>query len=739
MIALLAGLALASSANVLAQAAPTITPRRGLVITRSVRLRPGTYHLRAPASLDSAVIIVRGDDVTVDMRGVRLVGTPEAGDPDEAEGVALRIDGGRDVRVRGATIRGYRFGIMARGTRGLVLADDDVSHGWKPRLFSLPAHESLVDWLSFHHNEHDEWLRYGAGIYLSDVRGGELRGNSAEQGMNGILMTRADSLLVWNNRLSFNSGLGIGMYRSSHNRILHNWANFDVRGYSHGVYHRGQDSAALLMFEQCTGNVVAHNSMTHGGDGFFLWAGQQTMDTGAGGSDDNLVAANDFSFAPANGIEATFSRNAFVANRVEGSDYGMWGGYSHDSRILANSFSRNRIGVAIEHGQSNVIAWNGFGGDSTAIRLWADSITATDWDYPKHRDTRSRDYRIVRNQLTENRVGVRAANTTGLVVTDNEMLGVDSPLVVADGARLVAERNVVSLPDSTYVPAPPATLPDSIARLIPAALPGGLDPAGPRLAHRDRSAIIVDDWGPYDWRSPKLWPTDSGRGATIRLQVLGPPGAWRLVSSHGLARLARTRGLVPDTIAVAPDESGDWDIQLEYRGAATDSPRGQRRAAGVPYRFGYSRFQPRVDWRARWFAWSDSTDPRTHADAFAALLRGASLLEQHVARLDWEGSGAPGPGLPRERVALEATGSVSLPAGRYTLRAISDDAVRVWVDGRLAIDAWAPHESRIDYAPLAAGRHELRVQYVQVDGWAELRLDVLRGVVRRSAGSPGPH
>jgi hypothetical protein len=31
------------------------------------------------------------------------------------------------------------------------------------------------------------------------------------------------------------------------------------------------------------------------------------------------------------------------------------------------------------------------------------------------------------------------------------------------------------------------------------------------------------------------------------------------------------------------------------------------------------------------------------------------------------------------------------------------------------------------------------VQYVQVRGWVELRLDVLRGAVRPSVGSSGPH
>ena len=41
---------------------------------------------------------------------------------------------------------------------------------------------------------------------------------------------------------------------------------------------------------------------------------------------------------------------------------------------------------------------------------------------------------------------------------------------------------------------------------------------------------------------------------------------------------------------------------------------------------------------------------------------------------------------------------------------ISDDGARVWVDGKLVLDAWEPHESRVDRVPLAGGRHALKVR-----------------------------
>src|SRR5438876_9947456 len=287
---------------VLAQAPIELRP--GIVITHSIVVAPKTY--RFPGG--GPPITIRGDNITVDFRGATLEGSDPAGPPDEARDTAIVIEGGATIIIANAHIHGYKIGILARGTHELALLGNDVSHNWKPRLFSLVEHESLVDWLSFHHNEKDEWLRYGAAIYLADVAGGKIVENGAVQGMNGLLLVRCTGVSVRGNNFSFNSGLGVGLYRSSYDTIVHNWIDYNVRGYSHGFYSRGQDSADLLIYEQSSHNVVAHNSLTHGGDGLFLWAGQTTMDSGTGGANDNLIDANDVSHATPNGVEATFSR-----------------------------------------------------------------------------------------------------------------------------------------------------------------------------------------------------------------------------------------------------------------------------------------------------------------------------------------------------------------------------------------------------------------------------------------------
>ena len=729
-----------SAATLLAQAdiARPIALHSGMVITHSVRVAPGRYRLIAPTALDTAAIVIRGDDVTVDFAGAVLEGTDPAANPDRAAGVAIRVEGGHNVRVLNARARGYKVGILARDVRDLTLQGNDLSYNWRPRLYSLVEHESLVDWLSFHHNEHDEWLRYGAGIYLSSVTGGDIRDNRVQQGMNGLLMVRSDSVRITENDFSFDSGLGIGLYRSSDNVILHDRLDYDVRGYSNGFYRRGQDSAGLLIYEQSMRNVVAYNSVTHGGDGLFLWAGQSTLDTGTGGANDNLFFANDFSFAPANCMEATFSRNTFVANRLEGCEYGLWGGYSYDSKVVGNRFVRNRTGIGIEHGQTNLVAWNTFTGDSTAVHVWADSIAASDWGYPKHHDTRSRDYQMEHNLFDGNRVAVRARNTTGLDVTRNVMTGVDSLAVLRDTSDTRVADNDTREAMAEDDPAP--ALPAEYAHLAPRADSGGILPATAPVERRPRSSIVVDEWGPYDFRSPKLWPLDSVRSVPLRLQMLGPPGAWHVVSRRGLAGISRTSGRVPDTISVTPGRTAgtDWELVVEYQGAATVSPRGVHHAAGTPIRVAYARYEPAVRWTARLFAWSDSTDPRSQPDAFAALLRGAPLATLRLSRLDVEGYGRLIPGVPAERFALEATGTVALTPGTYTLRTISDDAMRVWVDGTLKIDQWKPHESALGFATIAGGRHDLRVLYYQIDGWQELRLQIVRGVDRSPGTPPSP-
>jgi hypothetical protein len=131
---------------------------------------------------------------------------------------------------------------------------------------------------------------------------------------------------------------------------------------------------------------------------------------------------------------------------------------------------------------------------------------------------------------------------------------------------------------------PPGVLMDWTGEGMPVPFPDGIDPMIPDGAQRGRHTIIVDEWGPYDWKSPKLWPAldDGGQvlpyprrakaeglfDGAVKLNVLGPEGTWTLVSARG-ADVIPARGKVGDVVSVTPRGAiVDYEIVLEYRGAA---------------------------------------------------------------------------------------------------------------------------------------------------------------------------
>lgn len=254
--------------------------RKGMTITQSTRFRTVTYYLQADSSFNSPLIRIRGNDIILDFANTMLQGNKTGQSPDTYAGLAVLIENSRRVTIKNLRVRGYKVALIARQVDELILENCDFSYNYRPHLNSTPEKEDLSDWMSYHQNEKDEWLRYGAAVYLKDCTQPVIRQCRVTGGQNALMMSNCNKAEVAGNDFSFNSGIGIGLYRSSYNLFAYNQFNFNVRGYSHGVYNRGQDSAGFLVYEQSSNNVFYKNSATHSGDGFFLWAGQSTMDNG---------------------------------------------------------------------------------------------------------------------------------------------------------------------------------------------------------------------------------------------------------------------------------------------------------------------------------------------------------------------------------------------------------------------------------------------------------------------------
>ena len=53
--------------------------------------------------------------------------------------------------------------------------------------------------------------------------------------------------------------------------------------------------------------------------------------------------------------------------------------------------------------------------------------------------------------------------------------------------------------------------------------------------------------------------------------------------------------------------------------------------------------------------------------------------------------------------------------------------MRVWMDGAMILDEWAPHESKVNRVSIrGGGERRFKVEYYDVTGFAELRFDIQR-------------
>ena len=750
--------------------APT---RDDQAVAGRVRLKRGV-HAVGDANGDG-VLQITTDGTVLDLRDAALVGADDDTPADQYRGVGIRVVGARNVTIRGGLVRGYRIGIQAVDAPGLVLEGVDASENYRQRLGSTPRREDARDWLWPHTNDAGEWeQRYGAGLSLTNCAGAHVRRCRVRHGQNGLLLTRCAGVRVLNNDFSFNSGWGVALYRSNRCTLAGNRCDFCVRGYSHGTYARGQDSAGFLVFEQSSDNAFVGNSATHSGDGFFLYAGHETTKkTGTGGCNRNVVYDNDFSFAVANGIEATFSEdNVFVRNRCDGCDHGVWAGYSRRT-LLGGNRMRDCLtaGISIEHGQSNRIVHNEIAGGPVGIHLW--------WDpdpdfvggvFGKAGDTSSSQNVIVGNDILAHGIAVRLVGDRDTVLRWNVLHGREALLDLGAGTRPgPIEHNLFRGPRSETRPAAALVrgagadafaLSPTNQRRGRVQAPSGVDLAGlnetlrlarppTRLPERPdvpdaaprrrderrpqgRAQMRIGPWGPLDPSQPALLPVDPGRGT---FDLVGE-GTWRVLSQKGHVsittkqggRYTSTReGTLPGrvTVLASPlNPRGPWTDITPFE--VTFEVAGRRLLARGTL--------VQTAWHVVHFPWTQ--DPRTHGEAWKALATKARAQWPHPKQnhtmfaLDfpWQ-SGGPGT-LEPDRFGTLAWCSLRTPAGRYRIRTVSDDGIRVWVDDKLVIDNWTHHAATEDTAEftLTEGTHVIRVEHFEIDGWAQLslKLEALR-------------
>lgn len=719
----------------------------------------------------NGVIHIVASDITVEFATGHRLHQVVAGTPwDEMEGIGIRIEGQRNVTLRNARVHGFRVGIYASQADGLVLDGIDVSDGFMQRLKSTPAAEDGSDWLWPHANEQNEWVEnYGGGIFVEDSSGITIRNSTARRRQNGIVLDSVSDSKIYDNDFSFLSGWGLAMWKCRQNIVSRNAFDFCVRGYSHGVYNRGQDSAGILFFEQNHDNIIAENSATHGGDGFFAFAGREALgetwlnaererlrkETGredvdamivipaeildlarSNGNTGNLLIRNDFSYAPAHGIEMTFSfDNQFIANQlVENAICGVWGGYSQNTLIAGNEFLRNgdmaygleRGGVNIEHGIGNRILDNDFVENKAGVHLWWDpdlGLMNLPWSKANHPNFPRDDDGSVRLTAQVERMMPSAMN----VVANNSFKGDTIALHVRDADSTNFVNNVIEKIDRPIVNENSEVFADPEVDLT-WEMPtydvfGESRPVGARNHLRGRDKIIITEWGPYDWEAPYLQ----------RLSNVGQSHQWRLLGNAALTAV-HVEGEVLHAVT-------------EHDGAPVIRVDPTVPGAMTPYKLivqvsdtALSREDVIVDtrWQVKVFGWE--IDPREDRDQWRQAGESAAVsFSVSALNLNF-GSGGPSDladmpeqvkeaGLPRDRFGTIAETTVTMPAGRWRLKTVSDDGIRVWVDDTLVIDDWtwhAPKPHHAEFTITEKSSVRIRVEHFELDGWSTLQVEFER-------------
>ncbi len=737
---------------------PTITltaPSTEVAQSCRIVIPPGTVLADAGGT---GVIRVTADNVRIEFAdGSILQGSPASAAPDTFTGTAIRIDGHTNVTILGANIEGYKVGIHATSANGLTLDRCRFNNLWRMHLLSTAKAEDGADWLWPHNNDQHEWCtNYGAAACIESSTGVTVRDCTARNGQNGLILDRVTAASVFDNDFSFLSGWGLAMWRSSDNIVARNALDFSVRGYSHGVYNRGQDSAGILMFEQCNKNTIIENSVTHGGDGFFGFAGKEAIgdppstdpnfDYVRKGCNDNLLIGNDFSYAPAHGIEMTFSHgNRFSRNRlVENAICGIWGGYSQSTMIDGNDFTGNGLkgageggGINIEHGYANIIVSNRFENNTVGVAFWAnpsEGLQKLPGIKANHKGSDKN--RIELNTFTGDTTAIRVRNSPSTSVAANTYTAV--------AKEIDADATSSTGSFASRVPEP---------AMIKIAVPGNRTPVGARPELRGRHNIIMTPWGPWDHQSPLVrLVDDQSIFHTYALYKL-PDGELDVSATPDPApeKDAPAESGVTLRIGIPSADDPGFDGRMLEAKVLSEEPGIHPYILNVavgPFKRTLRGTIINSVWTVRFFP--TPTDPRTDEPGWHAAADGQAAVECETSSLKLR-FGMNGPSqlalaqnvsdanLPRDHFGTLARTVIPLKPGVYKVKTTSDDGIRVKVrtgagigeegQTQLVIDDWTWHAPkqidgtfRVEGATLQPV--EITVEHFELDGYSVLDVEV---------------
>jgi len=257
---------------------------------------------------------------------------------------------------------------------------------------------------------------------------------------------------------------------------------------------------------------------------------------------------------------------------------------------------------------------------------------------------------------------------------------------------------------------------------------------GGKLAGRKN--IMITEWGPYDFRYPLIWNTNPlDTAGKMNFTVLGPAGRWKIISTKGLKNISITKGVLPATFTAELEAKPGMDIQViaEYSGQRFTDQWGRTISPGKPFRFKFRKFFQPIDFMVKWYA-IDSFNFKDSNAVPSIIHQSLPIKTSSVNKLNYAWWGGMKAG-DRQYVKFLtiAEGKAVMEAGNYEVRVSWDDAVKLYVDGKLIIKEWDPSKYVFDESPnrkttihLNKGVHYFRLEHVELGNFATLSLKLQR-------------
>ena len=323
-----------------------------LRITTDLVLPAGVHEVSGQE--EGALVLEGVTGVTLDLRGVELLGAVEGTPPSAFAGRGVLIRGCRDVRVLGGALSGFRHAIWVEGSTNIVIEGT-----------ALEAAGSRLDGAGgpgLRGRGLEELLELeGAGLVVIDCSEVSVRALRCRGGAIGIAGLRTDQLWVEDADLSFLSARGVSLEKVTGSEVLGSRCEVIARG--------GAGAAAVHLGPGCEAVRVCGN-LLRGGE--------------AGGVDvegrGNRWAWNDLSGSQRAGLEVLGGETIWIHENRVSSGQGIRLGGTKGALLVGNRLlGQQGAGLELDAAVGGVVANNRFQGGDLGLELRGGAVDTPVW------------------------------------------------------------------------------------------------------------------------------------------------------------------------------------------------------------------------------------------------------------------------------------------------------------------------------------------------------------------------